>query len=77
LGAVSDEHTILPVVLYGCDRRTACDCFDMRHRAEYLHVRDMKWQNSHSKEIHKSVHFTEYIKMIKNNAHYDCHTKLS
>lgn len=51
--------------------------FDMRHRAQYLHLTDMKWQNSHSKGTHKSVRFTEYIRMIMNNAHYDCYTKLS
>jgi len=51
--------------------------FDMRHTAEYLHLRDMKWHNSHSKGTHKSVRFTEYIRMMMNYAHYDCYTKLS
>jgi hypothetical protein len=59
------------------EENRACECFDIRRRAEYLHLRDMKWQNNHSKETHKSVRFTEYIRMIMNNPHYHCYTKLS
>lgn len=76
LSLVSDEHVIFPVVLYGCENR-ACECCNIWHRAEYLHLRDMKWQNSHSNETHKSVCFTEYIRTIMNNTHYDCYNKLS
>jgi len=31
-GLVSDEHTILPVVLYGCERRT--DLVNVRYEAQ-------------------------------------------